>query len=165
MSKKEQKVQIERTTSLDCPDITPDRWLLFITHEYLPNEIRCVSIHKRHTYQYIYRVIARLLYTHSLWLFKTKTEDISPTQISFLLEKLILAEPVNFKSLDCRGNSERKEIDLFWNWEEGVNKFASDEYATSIGEESYFHKDVIFSDYHVEGIEDALDDMDKLEIK
>ena len=165
MIKKEQKVQIERTTSLDCPDITPDRWLLFITHEYLPNEIHCVSIHKRHTYQYIYRVIARLLYTHSLWLFKTKTEDISPTQISFLLERLLLAEPVTFKTMNCWENSERKEIDLFWNWEEGVVKFASDEYAISIGEDACFYKDFIFSNYHVEGIEDALGDMDRLEIK
>jgi hypothetical protein len=156
---------IKRTTSPDFPDVTPDRWLLFITHEDLPNEIRCVSIHKRHTYQYIYRVVARLLYTHSLWLFKTKTEDISPAQISFLLEKLLLADPVDFESLDCRGNSECKEIDLFWNWKEGVNKFLFDEYAISMGEEAYFHKDVIFSDYHTEGIEGALGDMDRLEIK
>lgn len=160
-----EKMQIERTTSPDCPDTTSDRWLLSITHEYLPNEESFVSIHNRHSYQYIYRVIARLQHTHSLWLFKTKTEDISPSQISFLLERLLLAEPVTLKTMNYLENSERKKIDLFWNWEDGAVKFASDEYAISIGKEAYFYKDVIFSDYHIEGIEDALGDMDRLEIQ
>lgn len=137
-------------------------WFLHLTHEYHSESSDAyLLIPNKHNYTYVYRVVARLQHTHSEGDYKT--EDLSGRQVAFLLNKLlsisILPDELAIDFIDSGMKFE--ELDLFWNWEQGVVKFGFDEDSRNKGEKPYFYPDVVFSDYEPDGVIPALLEMDK----
>lgn len=137
-------------------------WILHLIHEcHSESSNAYLLISNKHDYTYIYRVVARLQHTHSESDYKT--EDLSGKQVAFLLNKLltisILSDERATDFIDS--GIKLKELDLFWNWEQGVVKFGFDEDSRVKGGVPYFYPDVVFSDYAIDGTISAFLDMDK----
>ncbi|HFW0766733.1 TPA: hypothetical protein ACJGJT_004066 [Salmonella enterica subsp. enterica serovar Chester] len=144
----------------DCDDENTQGWLLHLTHEYHDKSSDAfLLIPDKLDYNYIYKVVARLQYIHSEGCYET--EDLSGQQMKFLLNKLLSLDFITDETITSHSEKKVHELNLFWNWEQGVVKFGFDEDSRNKGENPYFYPDVIFSDYEPDGAVPALLEMDK----
>lgn len=131
-------------------------WMLHITHCYHSDVFSgIVSIPERHSYDFIYRVIAKLQFVHNEGLYAT--DDLSGMQVAFLLKELGFSLQDTSSQLSI---GPIKELGLYENWHEGV-RFFDDERSRANGEKPYFYPDIFFNDYEPERTHEAILEMDK----